>query len=234
MPSIYDDSYPGRQHHRTAPPSRSRMPAILSAPLDSRAWRALLHSALSVPISALAFTYVIASISLGASLAITFLGIPLLAGLLCGASGFGALERARAGALLGTETTPPAARRPHGDGLWAWCLGSLADGASWRAFLYMLLLMPWAIFSFTVSAVFMGVGFSLLLYPAWQWVFPRFADEPGIQLWGNPMDTGPEIWFTAGVGLVVVMIWPWVARGLSTVDSVLVRGLLGRPAEYRI
>ena len=61
-------------------------------------------------------------------------------------------------------------------------MGSLLhSGVSWRHLLYAVLHFPWALFSFVVSVVFWSVGWALLLYPLWQWVFPRYLDQPGIQ-----------------------------------------------------
>lgn len=79
---------------------RHRLPAGLRAPFEARSWREFGYVLLSLPISITLFVYAITMVSLGAGLLVTFLGIPVLAAGLAGCRAFGALERARARALL--------------------------------------------------------------------------------------------------------------------------------------
>ncbi|GAU67650.1 putative two-component histidine kinase [Streptomyces sp. NBRC 110611] len=209
------------------------MPVGLRAPFSGRTWRAFLYLFLSLPMAVLMFAYAIAVIALGAGLLVTFLGVPVLAGGLAGSRGLGALERARARALLGLEVAAPEPVRPAKPGLMAWIGAVLKSGASWRHLLYSLLHFPWAVFAFVFSLVFWSVGWLLLSYPLWRWTFPAYLDQPGIQLvdFGNGhfyyADTPAKIAFTSGIGLLLVLAGPWVIRGLTQVDRVMVQGLLG-------
>ncbi|MFF1419796.1 sensor histidine kinase [Streptomyces sp. NPDC058280] len=214
--------------------SRPRLlPPVLRAPVEGRTWREFGYLLLSLPISAVLFTYAITTISLGAGLLITFLGVPVLAAGLGGCRGFGMMERARARGLLGLAVADPAPARAKERGLMSWVGAVLKSGVSWRHLLYAVAHFPWAVFAFVVSVTFWITGWALFLYPLWQWVFPSHLDQSGIALYseargdGFYLDTPFEIGVTSAVGLVLVLASPWVIRGLTSVDRLMVTGLLG-------
>ncbi|MFG3495499.1 sensor histidine kinase [Streptomyces sp. NPDC047928] len=210
-----------------------RLPAALRAPLEARTWREFGHLLLGLPLSVFYFGCAVAMGSAGAGLLVTFLGIPVLAAGLALCRGFGVVERARARALLGADVgEPEPVRAGPGGGPMRWMGAMLKSGVSWRHFLYALVHMPWAIFAFTVAVVFWSVGWGLFSYPLWQWVFPMYAGQDGIQLYGDGthgyhLDSPFEMAVTSVVGLLVVLVSPWVVRALAGVDRLLVTGLLG-------
>ncbi|MBT3149898.1 sensor domain-containing protein [Streptomyces sp. CHD11] len=211
---------------------RHRLPAALRAPVEGRTWRELGYVLLSLPISILLFTYAVTMVSLGAGLLVTFLGVPVLAAALAGCRGFGSVERARARGLLGLDVGEPEPLRVRRRGFMAWVGALLKSGVSWRSLLYAVLQLPWAVLSFTVTVTLWSVGWSLLTYPLWFWVFPMYTGQDGIQLYGDErhqiyLDNPFEITVTAGVGLLVTLATPWIVRALTTVDRVMVHGLLG-------
>ncbi|MFG2128367.1 sensor histidine kinase [Streptomyces sp. NPDC048751] len=213
----------GRQH---------RLPTALRAPIEGRHWGELAYVLLSLPISIVLFTYAVTMVSLGAGLLVTFLGIPVLAGALAGGRGIGALERARARALLGLEVADPEPLRVRKHGPMGWMGAVLKSGTSWRHMLYSVLQLPWSVFSFAVSVTFFSCGWTLLTYPLWFWLFPMYGDQGGLQLYGDEthriyLDNPFEITVTALVGLLFTMATPWIVRALTMVDRLMVHGLLG-------
>ncbi|MCP9996542.1 sensor domain-containing protein [Streptomyces werraensis] len=211
---------------------RHLMPAALRAPVEGRAWRELAYVLLSLPISILMFTYAVTMVSLGAGLLVTFLGVPVLAAALAGCRGIGSVERARARGLLGLDVGEPEPLRLKRQGFMGWVGAVLKSGTSWRALLYSVLQLPWAVLSFTVTVAVWSLGWSLLTYPLWFWVLPTYAGQDGIQLYGDEqraiyLDNPFEIAVTAGVGLLFTLATPWIVRALTTVDRVMVHGLLG-------
>ncbi|WP_228388373.1 sensor histidine kinase [Streptomyces jumonjinensis] len=212
-----------------------RVPSPLRAPIESRTWREFGYLMLSLPISVFLFAFAIITVALSAGLLVTFLGIPVLAAGLMACRGLGALERARARALLGLDVGRPEPLRARGEGLMAWVGAVLKSGASWRHLLYALLHLPWALVSFVVSLVFWVTGWLLVLYPLWQWVFPTYLDTPGIQVYGDGdgagnsfyVDTPFEIAGATVAGLATVLVAAWMIRGFAQVDRVMVSGLLG-------
>ncbi|MFF4034835.1 sensor histidine kinase [Streptomyces sviceus] len=211
---------------------RHRVPAGLRAPFEGRTWREFGYVLLSLPISIVMFTYAITMISLGAGLLVTFLGIPVFAAGLAGCRGLGALERARARGLLGLEVGDPEPLGMRKPGFMAWIGAVLKSGTSWRTLLYSVVHLPWAMFSFVVAVNFWVYGWALLTYPLWFWVFPAYVGQDGLQLYGDQthhiyLDNPFEIGVTALVGLLFTLATPWIVRALTTVDRVMVHGLLG-------
>ncbi|MGR6972074.1 sensor histidine kinase [Streptomyces cynarae] len=234
MATQYEQGYgewggPGSQGAGGRP---HRLPAALRAPIEARSWGEFCYLLLSLPIGIAMFTYGVTMFSIGAGLLVTFLGIPVLAAALAGCRGFGALERARARGLLGLEVAAPEPLRINGRGAMAWMGAMLKSGTSWRHMLYTVLHFPWAVFSFSVGVSFWTCGWALLTYPLWFWVFPVYVGQGGIQLYGDEthhvyVDNPFEITVTALVGLLITLATPWIVRGLTTVDRLLVHGLLG-------
>ncbi|MFJ4711317.1 sensor histidine kinase [Streptomyces sp. NPDC088785] len=211
----------------------NRLPAWLRAPVEGRTWREFWYQMLSLPISIAFFVWAVTMTSVGVSLLITFIGVPVLAAALAGARGFGALERARARGLLGLDVgTPEPVRTRRGGGPLAWMGATLKSGVSWRHLLYGVLHFPWATFAFSVALTFWTTGWALFTYPLWRWIFPMYAGQAGLQLYGDDhhsvfLDNPFEIAVTSLAGLLVVLATPWILRGLTTVDRLMVGGLLG-------
>ncbi|MDI3407627.1 sensor histidine kinase [Streptomyces cavernicola] len=223
---------PGHQDSR--PARRPLLPPALGAPVAARTWRELGYLLVGLPLSIVMFAYAVTLTALGAGLLVTFLGVPVLAAALAGCRGFGVLERARARALLGLDVAEPRPARAAKSGAAAWIGAVLKSGTSWRSLLYAVLHFPWAVFACTVAVTFWSVGWALLTYPLWRWVFPMYAGVDGLQVYGSAdgrhafyLDSPFEIGVTAAVGLLVTLAVPWLIRALTTVDRVLVAGLLG-------
>uniref|UniRef100_UPI000567B313 sensor domain-containing protein n=1 Tax=Streptomyces sp. NRRL WC-3549 TaxID=1463925 RepID=UPI000567B313 len=215
-----------------AHPTKHRFPAALRAPFEGRTWRELAYLLLSLPISVVLFCFAITMVSLGLGLLITFLGIPVLAAGLALCRGFGVLERARARGLLHLDVAEPAPVRGRTGGLMSWVGATLKSGVSWRHLLYAVLHFPWAVFAFPVAVTFWATGWATFTYPLWRWVFPAYAGTGGIQLYGDDthqvyLDSPFEMLVTSGIGLALVLVTPWIVRALTSVDRLLVAGLLG-------
>ncbi|MFJ5839952.1 sensor histidine kinase [Streptomyces shenzhenensis] len=238
MATEYGQGYGHRYEYDGA--RRHRLPAALRAPFEARSWREFCYVLLSLPISILMFSYAVTMVSLGAGLLVTFLGIPVLAAALAGCRGLGALERVRARGLLDLEVAEPEPLRMRKPGAMAWTGAVLKSGTSWRHLLYTLLHFPWAVFSFVVAVTFWAIGWSLMTYPLWFWVFPMYAGQGGIQLYGDDhhriyLDNPFEITVTALIGLLFTLATPWIVRALTMVDRLLVHGLLGpSPLSARV
>ncbi|MFK0022442.1 sensor histidine kinase [Streptomyces sp. NPDC090798] len=219
-------------HEAGAEERRHRLPAPLRAPIEARSWREFGYVMSGLPVGILMFTFAVTMFSLGMGLLITFLGIPVLAAALAGILGFGALERARARGLLGIEVAAPEPLRVRKHGAMAWMGAILKSGSAWRHLLYSVVQFPWSVFSFVVALSFWVYGWAMLTYPLWFWLFPVYGGQGGLQLYGDGahriyLDNPFEITVTALLGLLITMATPWIVRALTTVDRVMVAGLLG-------
>ncbi|WKV72437.1 sensor domain-containing protein [Streptomyces sp. PCS3-D2] len=211
---------------------RGGVGAVLLAPVAGRTWREFAYLLVGLPLSTLYFSLTITGVSLGAGLLVTFLGVPVLAGVLAMCRGFGRLERIRVRVLLGAHISEPAPIRAKKSGPLAAMGAVLRSGSAWRHALYSVIHFPWAVFAFCVALTFWAVGWTYLLYPLWFWVLPTWTDQPGLQLFQNDdysfyLDSPAEIALTCLVGLAVTLATPWLFRALTTVDRVVVGGLLG-------
>ncbi|GAA3186767.1 MULTISPECIES: sensor domain-containing protein [Streptomyces] len=223
----------------TASERRAGAPRVLlalCAPFSGRTWRAFLYLLSSLPVAVALFAYATTMTSLSAGLLVTIAGVPLFAATLAGARGLGALERARARALLGTAVAAPPPVKPTGNGVVRWTAALLRNGAAWRQLLFCALRFPWAIAAFVCAVTYWLLAWSLLTYPLWRWTFPRYLDRPGIQLWkpgavpgdvSGYVDTPAEIAVAAALGLLLVLALPHVTYALTAPDRALVRVLLG-------
>ncbi|MER5434207.1 sensor domain-containing protein [Streptomyces sp. NPDC002588] len=230
----YDERY-DEYGHEGRP--RRRLPTVLREPVSGRHWRELAYVLLGFPLSVVFFVFTVSMLSVGAGLLVTFLGIPVLAAGLAACRGFGTLERERARGLLGLEVARPEPLRVRGKdgrpgGVAAWMGAVLKSGASWRHVLFVLVQFPWAVFSFCVTVTLFSFGWTLLTYPLWFWLFPMYGGQGGLQWYGDEqhrvyLDNPFEITVTALVGLLVTVAMPWIVRALTTVDRLLVHGLLG-------
>ncbi|WP_346168490.1 sensor histidine kinase, partial [Streptomyces javensis] len=220
-------------------PRGQLVPAALKAPFQGRVWREFLYVLISLPMAILTFVYTVTMIALGTGLLITFLGVPVLGAALAGCRALGVVERARARALLGLEVAEPepvlGRRGGRGGrrGPVAWVGALLRSGTSWRHVIYALIHLPWAVFSFGFAVAFTFYGWGFATYPLWRWVFPRYLDEPGLQVFGDDhgrnfyLDTPFEIAVTCLAGVLVLLLTPWILRALTSVDRIMVTGLLG-------
>ncbi|MGW1889302.1 sensor histidine kinase [Streptomyces sp. NPDC002004] len=211
---------------------RHLIPAGLRAPFEARTWREFGYQMLNLPVGIMMFVFSVTMLSLGAGLLVTFIGVPVLAALLVGCRGLGVMERARARALLGLEIAEPEPVRTRKGGPLAWAGAVLKSGTSWRHLLYAVVHFPWAVFGFCVALTFGTYGWALLTYPLWRWVFPLYVGVGGLQPFGDDyhtvrLDSPFEVTVTALVGLLITLAMPWVIRALSSVDRLLVQGLLG-------
>ncbi|MFJ8435051.1 sensor domain-containing protein [Kitasatospora sp. NPDC094019] len=225
-----DDRRSGAVHRTEEPPYAWR------APFSSYFYREVGYTLTGLPLAIVGFTVAVTLFCLGLGTFVTVLGLPVLAGLTVAARGLGRLERARVRGLLALDVPGPEPVRPR-PGFWGAVTARLTDAAGWKAVLYQVVMFPWAILSMTLSLVFLSVGWTLALYPAYHWVFARWTDWPGYRLYDFTTESGHYVYYIesplqiAGVslvGLLFLFVTPQLVRGLTNVNRLAVRGLLGR------
>ncbi|NEC10075.1 sensor histidine kinase [Streptomyces sp. SID7909] len=125
-------------------------------------WKEVAHLLSNLPTAIVGFVYTVVMIAIGVGLAVTVVGLPLLAAGLQGSRLIGRAERARARKLLGVvvEEPSPPARGREDDGFFVWLWTSLRDPVAWRAALYSFVRLPWGILTFVVTLV------CLIVWPA--------------------------------------------------------------------
>ncbi|MFJ9177032.1 sensor domain-containing protein [Streptomyces sp. NPDC102360] len=213
----------------TAPRTTAR-PGFWRAPFAGATYREIGHTLTSLPVAIAGFVFAVTMFALGVSTLVVWIGLPVLAAALGGARGLGAAERGRARALLGLDVAAPA---PAAPGL----RGRLADGAGWKALLFHVVMFPWRVLTFVVSVTFFVTGWVVALFPAYSWVFHRYLDWPGYRIYDFTTDAGvhhayyvespAQIAAVSAIGFVLVFLTPQLVRGLTNLDRVAIRSLLG-------
>ncbi|MEV5876872.1 sensor domain-containing protein [Streptomyces sp. NPDC052101] len=143
-----------------------RLPPIRPA-YDVHTWKEILYLLLNLPVAVFGFVYAITVLSVGGSLTLTVIGLPLLAVSLLGARQLGKLERARARWLLGVrveEPTPLPLAKTGGllQRLWM----ALKDPVGWRTLLYDAIRLPWGVLTFCTVLTSLFVLWPVLPYLA--------------------------------------------------------------------
>ncbi|MGA5580280.1 sensor histidine kinase [Streptomyces thermodiastaticus] len=130
-------------------------------------WKEIAHLLTNLPMSTVGFVYVVTVLSTGAGMAVTVIGLPLLAAGLWGQRQLGRLERLRVRALLGVRIDEPSPLplRGQGGGLSGMWL-ALKDPVAWRGVLYDVLRFPWGVFTFSVTLTSLFVLWPVLPFLA--------------------------------------------------------------------
>ncbi|MEU9111993.1 sensor domain-containing protein [Streptomyces sp. NPDC048483] len=153
LPSAADHTLDG-----TSPPPPK-------APLSAWTWREIAYLLSNFPLGVLAFVVLVVWLALGIGLAVTVVGLPLLAMGLVACRRYGRMERARARALLGVEVDEPSPLRARETGFLPWLWTCLKDPVAWRHALFAFIRLPWAVLTFSVTLVSLFVA-----WPALPWL----------------------------------------------------------------
>jgi signal transduction histidine kinase len=119
----------------------------------------------------------------------------------------------------------------------------VTDPATWTEIVYHLLLMPIGVVTFTLALTFWVLGLSTFFLPVYAWALPEpvhaFGTAPDVNVIGGSsggwvIDTPIEYAMVVLIGAVVLLLTPWIVRGLATANRALVRGMLGRDLTARL
>jgi signal transduction histidine kinase len=194
------------------------MTKLLSPLVERRTYRRLGYLLTAVPVGVLWFSLLVCGWLAAGLSSVTPLFVPVLLGLRAASSGAARLEAGLARRLLEVEVEAvrPSMGRP---GYWGRIGGILGDPALWReqVFLVLRTLLGGA---FAIGAVaWISGAVEFILTP----VLYRVQHEDLI--WR--VDTFPRALPFLPVGILGVLVWPWVVRGLAAPWRGLSTGLLG-------
>ncbi len=219
---------------------RSIIVRALREPVSKRALAELGYFVLTIPVTVLGLAYVLVSFVLGAGLAVTAAGVPLIAFTVTRARGLGALRRRMAARFLGEHVAapPPLTRHPR---LLTRLSGQLRDAAGWRAIGYLVATVPLAFVGIYVVLVTWAWGLIDLTYPIQYALGANLSTlrdsngvvHQGFVIDGVVFDTWPRQILVSLTGIALLLIAPWAVRALTLADRLLIRALLGpaRSAE---
>jgi signal transduction histidine kinase len=192
---------------------------------DGRTYGRILYLLLALPLGIAEFTFLVTTISLGVGLLITLVGVPILIATVYAWRWIAQLERRLIGLLTGK--TIPAPYRPDPAGSWwARIRARLADPATWKDLVFLLLQLPLGIVSFTVTAAVLGASLQALTAPAWYW-----AVSGGIDLGVVRIDTLWEALAFVPLGAVLTFVAIPALGALGRLYGELAAVLLGSNAD---
>lgn len=189
----------------------------------------------SFPLALASFIVLIVGISLGSGLAVTVIGLPILAGVLYAARGFADIERLRISTVLRQPRVRPRYRVPEdGAGVWRRVLVPLADSQSWLDVAYGCLRFPVTVTSFVVTVSWWVSAVGGVLYWTYDWAIPRSPnDEQLSELLGLGDSAVVRIAVNTALGLFFLITLPIVVRGCAVAEAALARSLLTGVASMR-
>jgi signal transduction histidine kinase len=196
--------------------------------LTSRPWRHTAHLLLDLPLGIAWFTIAVTLLSVGGGLAITIVGLPLLAVSVLAGRWIGSVERARARAFLDDTPAAPAPFRRRGTTMSS-MFAAIGDGNGWKGLLYGGLMLPWGIITFTIAVTVWSIALSGAAYPLYAWALPNdgFGDDYVLLGWGR---VGYVLLVTV-IGWWMLALAPRIMAGLAAIDRSLVRALLAADPE---
>jgi signal transduction histidine kinase len=199
------------------------MARILHPLREGRTYLETVDLLVDFPLAVACFTLFTTLIALGLGLLITLVGLPILTLTFVAARWIARLDRWRARVFLATEIEEPR-RRPSGSSVLQRLIGPFRDRTTWKELGYeWLIAFPYSVFSFTVVVVAWSVPLFLISLPAWVIAWPQAGPQIAS---GFTIDTAPEAFGAAVVGLLVLPLAPWIVRVLAAGDRALVRVLL--------
>lgn len=185
----------------------------------------LFYLLLSLPLGILYFVILITGFSLGAGLAITIIGIPLLVAMIFITYIMGDLDRKMTSLLLGVQIAKPEARPSDKDGATAILVAQLKSLQFWKELGYLLLKLPLGVISFTIAVTFVSLSLALIATP---FIITYFPDAQ-VMLWnGMLIDTMQEAVVTSVTGLIVGAVSVVVVNGFAKVMGWISLWALGR------
>ena len=191
---------------------------------DRRTYAATFDLLLDFPLAVAWFCLFTTLVSVGASLLITLVGLPILTVTFVAAQHAGRFERWRARRLLGVHIDEPVRRRSPRATLLQRLVAPFGDATTWKELTYLWIVGPiYSLVSFTALVVAWSVPLWLLTLPVYAIAWPGAGPE----LWnGFRIDTAAETFVAAAIGLVLLPLAPLIVRLLAGIDAALMRALL--------
>lgn len=201
-------------------------------PFTRRTYSELAYFILGCPLVAFGMAFSLLFLGAGTALAITFVGVIIIALGVRGARWFGSLQRNLARHFLAEDIEDPdpfVARR----GLFAWLQAALRDKIGWKAIGYLVAKAAWTLFNVWFALSLWWDVFACLAYP----LFERGNAQP--KVYGIEYNVFQPGFLSVGshgvihgafvmaTGVLLLFLAPWPMRFAVYVDRRLIHWLLG-------
>ncbi len=215
---------------------------FLIEPFSLRTWKETLYLLLGLPAGIVTFVLLVTGLTTGLSMLIIMIGFPIIWITFVIARGLADVERARAHILLDADVAR--LYLPDDHGWWKRLKSRAEDPSTWLDVVYGLLLLPVGVFTFAITFTVWITGLACALLPLYYWAVPKDAGSSGsgIVIFSTDaigrkqwiIDTAPEIALVSLIGIAIVLITPWVVRGMASASRGMVQAMLGGGASRQL
>ena len=182
--------------------------------------RRLVYLLLSFVLGLTWFIVLVVGLSLGFSLAITLIGIPLLIGMLWAIRWMAQAERACVHALIGVDVSAHY-RQPKNPGIGSQIVTRLGDPQTWKDLVYLVAQFPLGLLWFVIAVTAVSLSVGLVTAPLYYWAVPD-----GLEVGVFTIDTLPEALVAVPVGALGCWATWHIANGLGALHGAWARLLL--------
>jgi len=189
--------------------------SLLEPLITTRAYRALTHHLLGLPLGTFYFVWFVSGLAIGLGLAVTLIGIPILTAVLASVRPLLAGERVLANSLLDADIAP-AALTPGGDGLWGRFKAYWTDSATWRGMVYLFLRFPIGTATFSVAVTVYCAALGLISAPL-------LAPLDALNLGFWEPSTVIEGLALLPLGLILLVLAAWISEAMAAGSRALAR-----------
>jgi hypothetical protein len=203
---------------------------FFTAPFRARSYANFFYLALAFPLGLAYFIFLVVGLSVGLSLTLIWVGIPILALVFLASWGLIALERAMAVHLLGAAV-PPMTRPAAPEGFWRTVGDFFANPVTWKGMGYLFLKFPLGLATFVIQVFLVSLAGGLLAAPAVYDAPLEWEIYYDFYFW--VVDTPAEAWACFAMGLGVLWVALNVFNGLAAVFARLSEWLLGSESFRR-
>jgi len=200
-------------------------------PFRAQTWRELAYLLLGGFVAILSFGLLLAGVIATGVLLVTLIGVAVFVALAFVARGVSWLERRRAALVLG-DTIEGVYRRPARPGFIALLKNAAADVQTWKDLAWMAIVSLIG-FGFAIAAIvaWAVTGWALTYWTYW-WLLPEGATAQAGP--DQRLDTWGWAALVAAVGLVLLVLVPWICAGLAQAQAQLARLVLGPTDRQRL
>jgi signal transduction histidine kinase len=190
---------------------------------------------LGFPLAVVSFVVLVTGFALGIGLAITVVGLPVLAGALHAARAFADIERVSLGRVLGMPVPRPLYRTAEpGASVWRRTLIPLTDGQAWFDLAYGCLRLIVSVIAFAFTVTWWAGTLGGTFFWAYDWAIPRGPDNVQLNdLLGLGDTTAARLGLHTAIGLFFLLTLPLVVRASAALQAAFGRTMLSQVAEMR-
>jgi signal transduction histidine kinase len=183
--------------------------------------------------SIVTFVLLVTLVSVGLSLLITLVGIPILLATAYVNRWLADVERWRAGFLLRRQVGR-SYRDASGRGFWHRARVVATDPQTWKDYGWLALLTVIG-FSFGVGAItFWAIALSMVSVPIWWWIPPDPVFDVAIGSHAWSVDSWPRALLIGALGVVATVLTAWICAALARGQALAARFFLEPGAQERV